>query len=133
MIKSHFLVPLNLIHYDEWNLYVMTYKNTATYSENNIKLYKNGEKVDHSYIEEDIEDWSETHTTDEDISGCGELDLGRYYRDDYNTRQAKMVLDELIIWEVQIHDNDVKNLYDAYGSSTEGITPPTGTLILGED
>ena len=93
----------------------------------------NGDELGSTRIEENVEEWAETNSMDEDISGCGELELGRYYLDDYETKQGNMVLDELIIWEVQISAKDVKNLYDAYESSSAGFTPPSYGLSDGDN
>ena len=97
--------------YETWNHYVMTYRYTSGNAGNNIVVYVNGEDVGGQKT-------PSTYNLDDDASGCGELELGRYSHDMY-VFPGNMVIDELIIWEDQISLEHVQNLYYAY-------EPPAG-------
>ncbi len=93
--------------YNTWNHYVMTYKYISPNAENNVLVYVNGQNAG-------VKKPPVSYTMDEDYSGCGQLDLGRYSLDLYDVGQGNMVLDELILWEEQITAQHVQDLYNAY-------------------
>ena len=93
--------------FNSWQHYVMTYRYVAGDPGNHITIYHDG--VEEAGVQKVVQDWNITK-----ISGCGVLDLGRYYIDNDDTMQGNMILDELIIWEVQISAEDVASLFDAY-------------------
>ncbi len=95
--------------YNTWTHYVMTYKYISLNAENNVLVYVNG-----YYFSAWGQDPPVSYTLDEDYSGCGRLDLGRYSLDLYDVGQGNMVLDELILWEEQITAQHAQDLYRAY-------------------
>ena len=101
---------ISIFGFGTWVHYAISYKfESHTAGSNvNMEIYFNGEVLPKAW--KWTEPWSEANLHDYD----GDLELGVFELGNYWWATGNMMLDDLIIWEVQLPCDDAYRLYQAY-------------------